>query len=263
VNYGNIPAKRLGGRPPPLCLGVDSPSRNWGNAALRDIDSADEAIPRGIDAVPPSVSALTLPAMSLVSEDRLSLPPRPVPATIIVPSVAPSHEEARKAGARRAKFYDSIVKPAMDFVGAALLLVSLTPVLLMVALAVRARLGPGVIYRQQRVGRGGKAFTMFKFRSMEPDRRTAQLPFEGFDRRVSHKRDDDPRHTSLGRFLRRTRLDELPAAPQALPLTASISTWTTCERCRFSPTSASSCGLSPSRSAEADTNRSAAQVLRG
>jgi lipopolysaccharide/colanic/teichoic acid biosynthesis glycosyltransferase len=148
--------------------------------------------------------------MSLVSEDRLSLPPRPVPATIIVPSVAPSHEEARKAGARRAKFYDSIVKPAMDFVGAALLLVSLTPVLLMVALAVRARLGPGVIYRQQRVGRGGKAFTMFKFRSMEPDRRTAQLPFEGFDRRVSHKRDDDPRHTSLGRFLRRTRLDELP-----------------------------------------------------
>jgi lipopolysaccharide/colanic/teichoic acid biosynthesis glycosyltransferase len=82
--------------------------------------------------------------------------------------------------------------------------------MLLVGLAVRVRMGKGVIYRQQRVGRGGSPFTMYKFRSMHPDRRKAQVPFDGVDRRVCHKRDDDPRHTSLGRFLRKTRLDELP-----------------------------------------------------
>jgi lipopolysaccharide/colanic/teichoic acid biosynthesis glycosyltransferase len=102
------------------------------------------------------------------------------------------------------------VKPVLDFAAAALLLIVLSPVWLMVALIVRASLGRGVIFRQQRVGRGGAAFTIYKFRSMELDRRKSQVPFDGVDRRLSHKRDDDPRHTNLGRFLRKSRLDELP-----------------------------------------------------
>jgi lipopolysaccharide/colanic/teichoic acid biosynthesis glycosyltransferase len=77
-------------------------------------------------------------------------------------------------------------------------------------MAVRLRMGKGVIYRQPRVGLGGSTFTMYKFRSMTPDRRKAQVPFDGVDRRTCHKRDDDPRHTSLGRFIRKSRLDELP-----------------------------------------------------
>lgn len=56
----------------------------------------------------------------------------------------------------------------------------------------------------------GRPFTMYKFRSMEPDRRKSQQPFEGRDRRTCHKRDDDPRHTPCGRFLRRGSFDELP-----------------------------------------------------
>ena len=71
-------------------------------------------------------------------------------------------------------------------------------------------LGRGVIYRQERIGRGCRPFTMYKFRTMGHDRRLAQVPFTGVDRRTCHKRDDDPRHTTLGRFLRRSRLDELP-----------------------------------------------------
>ncbi|MDQ4069363.1 MAG: sugar transferase [Actinomycetota bacterium] len=102
------------------------------------------------------------------------------------------------------------MKPIVDVVGAAVLLVLLVPVLVGVALAVRMKLGRRVIYRQERMGRDGKPFVMYKFRTMHPDRRRAQVPFEGIDRRVSHKRDDDPRHTPVGRFLRRSSLDELP-----------------------------------------------------
>jgi lipopolysaccharide/colanic/teichoic acid biosynthesis glycosyltransferase len=106
--------------------------------------------------------------------------------------------------------YQRVVKPTVDLFGAGALLVLLLPVLLAVALAVRVKLGRGIIYRQERTGRNGKPFVMYKFRTMHPDRRRAQIPFQGPDRRISHKRDDDPRHTPLGRFLRRSSLDELP-----------------------------------------------------
>lgn len=115
------------------------------------------------------------------------------------------------AGPGRANgLYGSMAKPVVDFVGALILFLVLFPLLLAVAVAVRIGMGKGVIYCQQRVGRGGTHFTMYKFRSMGPDRRKAQLPYSGVDRRVCHKRDDDPRHTSLGRLLRKSRLDELP-----------------------------------------------------
>ena len=122
---------------------------------------------------------------------------------------APGRQTVTGSG-RPGGVYGSVVKPVIDFVGATVLLLLFLPVLLAVALAVRLSLGKGVIYRQQRVGRTGTPFTMYKFRSMQSDRRKAQVPFSGVDRRVCHKRDDDPRHTSLGRFLRKSRLDELP-----------------------------------------------------
>ena len=103
-----------------------------------------------------------------------------------------------------------MVKPMVDIFGTAVLLAVLLPVLLAVAVAVRMKLGKRVIYRQERMGRDGKSFVMYKFRTMHPDRRRVQVPFEGIDRRISHKRDDDPRHTAFGRFLRRSSLDELP-----------------------------------------------------
>jgi lipopolysaccharide/colanic/teichoic acid biosynthesis glycosyltransferase len=122
---------------------------------------------------------------------------------------APGKKTAIRAGHPR-RLYGSVVKPGIDFVGATVLLLLLVPVLLAVAFAVRIRMGRGVIYRQERIGRGGRSFTMYKFRSMEPDRRKGQVPFHGVERRQCHKRDDDPRHTDLGRSLRKTRLDELP-----------------------------------------------------
>jgi lipopolysaccharide/colanic/teichoic acid biosynthesis glycosyltransferase len=113
-------------------------------------------------------------------------------------------------GGPRRLGYGQHVKPVVDVVGALVLLLLSVPLLACVALAVRLQLGPGVIFRQARVGRHGRPFVMFKFRTMLPDRRKAAQPYDGPDRRVCHKREDDPRHTRFGQFLRRTRLDELP-----------------------------------------------------
>jgi lipopolysaccharide/colanic/teichoic acid biosynthesis glycosyltransferase len=109
-------------------------------------------------------------------------------------------------------FYRRRAKRAIDLCGTLVLLLLLSPLLLSIWLTLRASLGPGVVLRQRRIGHGGVAFDCFKFRTMDHDRRrTAQpAPPEGGDRRVGHKRDDDPRHTPLGRALRRYSLDELP-----------------------------------------------------
>jgi lipopolysaccharide/colanic/teichoic acid biosynthesis glycosyltransferase len=95
-------------------------------------------------------------------------------------------------------------------VGAAALLLVCLPVLLLIAAAIRVTLGRGVLYRQERVGLGGRRFRIYKFRTMAHDRRRHDLRFVGEDRRLTHKHPNDPRHTTLGRLLRKTSLDELP-----------------------------------------------------
>jgi lipopolysaccharide/colanic/teichoic acid biosynthesis glycosyltransferase len=106
--------------------------------------------------------------------------------------------------------YERLVKPVVDRCAGVILGIVAVPLFLVLAAAIRVKLGKGVIYKQQRVGRHGVPFTMYKFRTMTPDRRQAVRPFNGPDRRVCHKRADDPRHTPLGRFLRCSSLDELP-----------------------------------------------------
>jgi lipopolysaccharide/colanic/teichoic acid biosynthesis glycosyltransferase len=106
--------------------------------------------------------------------------------------------------------YVRLWKPCLDRLAAVFLLLVTAPVLALVALVVRVRLGPGVIFRQQRIGRGGVSFDVLKFRTMLPDRRRADVPISFPDRRRTHKSGADPRHTPFGRFLRRWSLDELP-----------------------------------------------------
>jgi lipopolysaccharide/colanic/teichoic acid biosynthesis glycosyltransferase len=115
------------------------------------------------------------------------------------------------APSRACSAYDRIGKPAIDRVGAFVLLILLLPVLAVVALLVWRKLGAPLLYRQRRVGRDGRQFNMLKFRTMEPDRRKRHNPLPShLDRRRHHKTDHDPRHTDLGRVLRRLSLDELP-----------------------------------------------------
>jgi lipopolysaccharide/colanic/teichoic acid biosynthesis glycosyltransferase len=105
--------------------------------------------------------------------------------------------------------YGRFVKPVADRIVAGALLVLLAPLLAVVAVVVRIALGSPIVYRQERVGLGGQRFEMLKFRTMEADRRVAHVPV-AHDRREDHRADHDPRHTTLGRVLRRSSLDELP-----------------------------------------------------
>ncbi len=102
-------------------------------------------------------------------------------------------------------------KRALDLMLGSLALVLAAPVLAVAALAVRVTLGRPVLFRQRRVGQGGREFTCIKFRTMHPDRRQAdQSPAAGLERRLTHKSAADPRLTRLGRLMRMTSVDELP-----------------------------------------------------
>jgi exopolysaccharide biosynthesis polyprenyl glycosylphosphotransferase len=94
------------------------------------------------------------------------------------------------------------VKRVFDFILAAVLLVILAPLLAAVAMTSWFTSGRPVLFRQTRVGRGGRPFTMFKFRTMREDAERATGPVLA--------RENDPRATRLGRWLRALRLDELP-----------------------------------------------------
>lgn len=99
---------------------------------------------------------------------------------------------------RRHRKYDA-VKRGIDIIGAGTGLVLLSPVLGVTALLVRAKLGSPVIFKQDRPGRGGEIFKVYKFRSMLNVDETTGL--------VS----DEERLTSFGKALRSTSLDELPS----------------------------------------------------
>lgn len=99
----------------------------------------------------------------------------------------------------KAGFYEKYIKRLLDIGLSALALVALSPVLLLVAVLVRTKLGSPVIFKQPRPGKNGKIFNLYKFRTMT-DARDADgnlLP-------------DEDRLTPFGKWLRSTSLDELP-----------------------------------------------------
>jgi len=98
--------------------------------------------------------------------------------------------------------FNSLIKRAVDVtVSSLVLLVGALPALLVAALIKRSSAGP-VFYTQERMGLDGRSFTVYKFRSMPIDAEEVTGPIWA--------RDDDPRATRIGRWLRRTDMDELP-----------------------------------------------------
>jgi lipopolysaccharide/colanic/teichoic acid biosynthesis glycosyltransferase len=116
------------------------------------------------------------------------------------------------------------IKRVMDVLGSALLLIASLPLFAMIATAIKTTSRGPVFYRQQRVGQHGRRFTFLKFRSMYVDndhsihREYVKQLIAGSAGRVCpegtsdgvYKLANDPRITRIGRFLRRTSLDELP-----------------------------------------------------
>ncbi len=101
---------------------------------------------------------------------------------------------------------ESIEAPAfrdsLEVAIASLMLLAVSPLLMLVALAIRLEDGGPVLYHQARVGLDGRLFTILKLRSMRIDAEA-----DGHARCASSQ---DPRITRVGRFIRRTRIDELP-----------------------------------------------------
>ena len=96
----------------------------------------------------------------------------------------------------------SVIKRTFDIVVATLLLILTLPIMLATALLIALEDKGQVVYRQQRVGLAGATFTLFKFRSMDPDAEKHAGP--------SWASVNDARITRVGRLLRRARIDELP-----------------------------------------------------
>jgi len=111
-----------------------------------------------------------------------------------LPLVGIRHNQLRGSAA--------VVKRIIDVVISGLLLVLVSPVLLIAAILIKVMMPGPILFRQERIGRNRKPFVIFKFRSMIPDAEAKTGP-------VVAKPGDD-RVTPLGRFLRRSSLDELP-----------------------------------------------------
>ncbi len=105
-----------------------------------------------------------------------------------------------------------LVKRALDVAGAAAGLILLAPLMLLIALAIKLTSPGPVFFVQERVGLHGRRFRMYKFRSMVADaeERLAEVLHLNEMSGPVFKIADDPRVTRVGRFLRRTSLDELP-----------------------------------------------------
>ena len=106
----------------------------------------------------------------------------------------------------------SALKRLADIVLSSLALIALSPLMLLIGIAVKCTSKGPVFFRQQRAGLGGVPFTFLKFRTMQVDADTKKSELQQFNERTGpvFKMKDDPRVTRLGSFLRQWSLDELP-----------------------------------------------------
>lgn len=95
-----------------------------------------------------------------------------------------------------------IIRRVVDTILALIALIILSPLLLVVALAVKLDSDGEIIFKQLRIGKNGKPYNMYKFRTMVPNAQNIGTGVYSFT--------NDPRITKVGKFLRKTSLDELP-----------------------------------------------------
>jgi len=137
---------------------------------------------------------------------------------------------ASRAGERARSKLDLRTKRAIDIIGSSAALIMLAPLMAAISIAVKLTSEGPILFRQQRVGRDARCFQMMKFRSMRVDNdqrlheefvsrlisdrsgqsELSQDPSDGARAQKNFKIVNDPRVTPIGRFLRRTSLDELP-----------------------------------------------------
>ena len=147
----------------------------------------------------------TISPISLTRYDipsAMTEPPSNDQGGVIDPSISSDRTAAR-----------SVVKRTLDVIGSVGGLLLLAPVLALVALLIRLDSRGPILFRQPRKGLGGRIFLCLKFRTMVPDAEARLRDLEARNESaggVLFKIKDDPRITPLGRFLRKSSLDELP-----------------------------------------------------
>lgn len=146
-------------------------------------------------------SAVTKEGMDLLQARLLLLPDIP-PSYIGTELRGFHHIAVLELNAKDMSMLDRMVKRTFDIAAALIAITLLSPVFLILAFLVRVTSKGPVLFRQKRVTRGGKVFTMLKFRSMRID-----MPEQGG---AHWTEENDPRVTKVGRLMRRTSLDELP-----------------------------------------------------
>ena len=151
---------------------------------------------------------LVAPALTDVTGPRIHI--RPVAGLPLLHVESPSFGGLPK-----------VIKRGIDLVGAATLLVLFAPPLVAIALLIRLEGGP-VFFRQERVGRDGSRFRMWKFRSMHVGAEQQTEGLHNVHTGPAFKMVDDPRVTRVGRVLRRASLDELPQLVNVLVGTMSL-----------------------------------------
>ncbi len=127
----------------------------------------------------------------------------------MIPDIGLNKEDKTKL--RKKGFYEKYIKVPQDVILAMLGFVILCPVFLVVAILVRIKLGSPVIFKQERAGKDGKPYYMYKFRSMtdERDHNNVLLP-------------DEQRLGKFGKALRASSLDELPSLWNVLRCDAAL-----------------------------------------
>jgi lipopolysaccharide/colanic/teichoic acid biosynthesis glycosyltransferase len=147
---------------------------------------------------------------------------RPMVIDLVRPEVAPPDvpvdavwraERLGAVGLLAARPWQRATKRLIDILGSLALLILLSPVMLVIAISIPLTSPGPVIYAQRRIGKGGRPFTMYKFRSMERDAHDLRHLHAHRNRHTTgpvFKVPDDPRVTKVGRVIRRLSLDELP-----------------------------------------------------
>ena len=117
-----------------------------------------------------------------------------------------------------------MMKRVVDVVLTSIGLLLVLPIMAVVALAIKLDSPGPILFKQRRVGEGGKLFYVYKFRSMVVNAEALQAQVNKTDAHgnVIHKQKDDPRVTRIGRLIRKTSLDELPQLFNVLQGTMSL-----------------------------------------
>lgn len=165
-------------------------SLRTGNAAIRDL---------GWRLEPTRTQVILVSSLTNVAGPRIRI--RPVEGLPLMHVDLPNFDGGHH-----------VIKRTMDIVLSALALLALTPLYLLLALIVKRDSKGSAFFIQQRVGRSGEFFKMYKFRSMVADAEVQREKLESLNEGPEHlfKMKDDPRVTKSGRWMRKYSLDELP-----------------------------------------------------